>query len=185
MGQAPRTVYLLSQVSQGLRALLERALRPLEITGLQYTVLTIIAARGGLSSSDLSRWFFVTPQTMNEIVAGLNRRGLLERRTDAQNRRTLLMRLSPAGRKLLAACNAKVDQIESAVFDPVPDQQLRQLRRILTTLLIRLSETNGAEVATKASQREWALLQRKKSGAGRDPGGDAQGRISSILRRSR
>ena len=33
--------------------------------------------QAGLSSADLSRRFFVTPQTMNQIVAGMARRGLI------------------------------------------------------------------------------------------------------------
>jgi DNA-binding MarR family transcriptional regulator len=150
MTTAPRTLYLLTQTSQGLRAQLEKALCSLEITGLQYTVLSIVAARGGLSSSDLSRWFFVTPQTMNEIVIGLHRRGMLERKNDAKNRRTLRMTLSPAGRKLLANCHSVADLIEADAFAALAPQQLRQLRRVLSSLLMRLGEKNAVELPLHA-----------------------------------
>jgi len=149
-GQSPRTLYLLTQTSQGLRARVERALRPLEVTGLQYTVLSIIAVRGGLSSSDLSRWFFVTPQTMNEIVTGLDRRGLLERTAAKGNRRSLLMNLSPSGRQLLAACDAKADEIESTAFGRMTEKQLRQLRRALTGLLVQLSSGDAPEPTSRS-----------------------------------
>ncbi|GIX15218.1 MAG: hypothetical protein KatS3mg118_3177 [Paracoccaceae bacterium] len=66
----PRTIFLLHQAAQSVRSRLEARLRPLGVTGIQYTILAMVAARPGLSSAELSRRFFVTPQTMNETVAG-------------------------------------------------------------------------------------------------------------------
>ena len=87
-------MYLLNQANQAVRSRLEQDLRAIGLTGIQYTVLTIVAARDGISSAELSRRFFVTPQTMNEIVAGLERRGLLARVESPQSRRPRRFRTS-------------------------------------------------------------------------------------------
>ena len=124
--QRPSTIYLLHQASQALRSRLEHALRPLGVTGLQYTILGLLDRHEGLSSADLSRRFFVTPQTMNQVVAGLLKRGLLDREASEANRRILKMKLSPEGAALLARCEVIADEIEFDALASVPPADLDQ-----------------------------------------------------------
>lgn len=138
----PSTIYLLHQSSQALRSRLEHALRPLGITGLQYTILALLERRQGLSSADLSRRFFVTPQTMNQIVAGLTRRGLVTRRASAANRRILQMTLTDAGRELLAGCEEVCDRVEREAMASVPASDLMNIRENLVALLSQLRQAS-------------------------------------------
>ncbi|WP_232830394.1 MarR family winged helix-turn-helix transcriptional regulator [Oceanicella sp. SM1341] len=134
----PRTMYLLNQVNQSIRTVLETRLRDHRVTGNQYTVLAIVRARDGISSADLARRFFVTPQTMNEIVTGLEKRGLIERRELPENRRILLTYLRPEGARLLEACDVIADELEAGAFDEMPEEDFIALRRILRDHLHRL-----------------------------------------------
>lgn len=143
--QRPSTIYLLHQTSQGLRSRLEQALRPLGVTGLQYTILGLLARHEGLSSADLSRRFFVTPQTMNQVIAGMTRRGLIAREASEANRRILRMTLTPEGRALLAESEKIVDPVEDAALASVPPADLAQMRRHLRLLLRQLRLTGGDE----------------------------------------
>lgn len=127
----PRTMYLLNQANQAVRSRLEQELRQLGLTGIQYTVLSIVDSRDGISSAELSRRFFVTPQTMNEVVAGLERRGLLVREESAQNRRVLTGRRTKAGSETLARADRLADQIEADVFGHLSDEDFAELRRLL------------------------------------------------------
>jgi len=138
----PSTIYLLHQSSQALRSRLEHALRPLGITGLQYTILALLERRQGLSSADLSRRFFVTPQTMNQIVAGLTRRGLVTRSASAANRRILQMTLTDAGSALLAACEDVCDRVEREAMASVPESDLAKIRENLAALLSKLRQAS-------------------------------------------
>jgi DNA-binding MarR family transcriptional regulator len=93
-------MYLLNQASLAVRSQLEAALRYLQMTGIQYTALGHIKGHEGISSAELSRRFFVTAQTTNEIINGLEQRGLHVRKEDPANKRILRMKLTPKGRKL-------------------------------------------------------------------------------------
>jgi len=129
------TAYLLNQTSQAIRLRIEQALRDLSVTGIQYTVLSILDARPGQSSADLSRQFFVTPQTMNEIIVGLERRGLIARVEDPANRRILRMNLSEQGQCLLARCKTIADQVERTALEWVSPDAHDQLRFLLRMVL--------------------------------------------------
>jgi len=133
-------MYLLNQANLAIRSRLEQALRGLSLTGIQYTVLSIVGSRDGISSAELSRRFFVTPQTMNEIVTGLEKRGLLHREPSVENRRILTASLTPEGETILVSCDAIADEIEEAVFSDMPAKDFQELRRILGSRLSALRD---------------------------------------------
>ena len=140
MRSRPRTMYLFNQANQAVRSQLEAALRDLQITGIQYTILSIIDQHEGISSAELSRRFFVTAQTMNEIINGLVLRGLIARKEDPANQRIRCMKLTAPGRKLLKNCDDIADQIEAAAFDWVDRRDYQALREALRKLLNGLRE---------------------------------------------
>ena len=89
--------YQLKRAQQALRAAMDEALRPQGLTTPQYAVLTALEAEAGLSGAELARRCFVTPQTMNEIVAGLEARGWVTRRRHAEHGRVLQTFLTDQG----------------------------------------------------------------------------------------
>lgn len=153
MRSRPRTIYLLNQANMAVRSQLEAALRDLQMTGIQYTILSIIDRHAGISSAELSRRFFVTAQTMNEIINGLVQRGLIARKEDPANKRILRMRLTAAGRKLLKECDDIADQIEAAAFDWLATKDHETLRRSLLLLLQGLSARKSIALAQNDSKR--------------------------------
>ena len=67
--------YLLKQAASALRSSMDAALRPLDLTVPQYACLELLAQRPGLSNSGLARGAFVTRQSMNVLLQGLERDG--------------------------------------------------------------------------------------------------------------
>jgi DNA-binding MarR family transcriptional regulator len=148
----PTTMYLLHQASHAMRARLEQSLRQLEMTGIKYTVLAIVGNRENLSSAELSRRFFVTPQTMNEIVGDLTRRGLVDRREDAESRRILRLRLTTEGRRMLDRCAAIANRIESEFLGSFPKNDLHDLRVLLQNLLSSLRGQNREVISERPAR---------------------------------
>lgn len=138
----PTTIYLLNQAAQALRSRLESQFRSLNMTGIQFTILGLLDRYAGLSSAELARRFFVTPQTMNQIIAGMLKRGLIERSTSEDNRRILHMTLSPAGREILKQGTAIAEQVEAEALKWMAPAAHAQLRQQLSALLRQL-RTNG------------------------------------------
>ncbi|WP_235679243.1 MarR family winged helix-turn-helix transcriptional regulator [Aquibium microcysteis] len=123
----PRAMFFLNQANHAVRSRLDAALAAVEMTGIQYTVLSVIGRHEGLSSAELSRRFFVTPQTMNELIGLLERRDYIVRKADPANRRILRMSVTDTGRGMLETCDALADAVERDVFGGMADEDYRRL----------------------------------------------------------
>jgi DNA-binding MarR family transcriptional regulator len=119
--------YELKRAQQALRGRMDEALRPLGLSTPQYAALTALEAQPGLSNAELARAGFVTPQTMNAIVAGLAGGGLVERRPHPSHGRVLTTELTPRGAKLLAEAHPRVAEIEQRMTAPLSPEQRHQL----------------------------------------------------------
>jgi DNA-binding MarR family transcriptional regulator len=149
------TTYLISQVHFALRSRTEAALKKYAVTGIQYTVLSVLAHRDGLSSADLSRRFYVTPQSMGQLLSSLEERGLLARNEDMSNRRILRVSLTDAGRELVEAGAKDIAEVESLAFAILDGNDLQRLRSNLHALVgslrgITPQPVPGVDGATQA-----------------------------------
>ncbi|MEV5897654.1 MarR family winged helix-turn-helix transcriptional regulator [Nonomuraea fuscirosea] len=113
--------YQLKRAQAALRATMDGALRPHGLTTPQYSCLEQLRLRPGLSNAELARGVFVTRQSMNVLLRGLEEAGLVERPATAPTGRALPTRLTEAGARALAAAKADVSAIErrmTAAMDP-------------------------------------------------------------------
>ncbi|WP_128374854.1 MarR family winged helix-turn-helix transcriptional regulator [Streptomyces cavernae] len=137
--KGPLTIYLVKQLELAIRSFMDEALRPYGLTTFQYTALTVLQRRGGLSSAQLARRSFVRPQTMHEIVRSLEERGLIERAHAPGNRRIMEARLTRDGEELLAACAPEVQRLEDRLMLDMPQERRSAFRRGLTDGLASLT----------------------------------------------
>jgi DNA-binding MarR family transcriptional regulator len=112
--------YALKQAATALRTAMESALRPLEISVTQYACLELLGQRPGLSAAELARGVFVTRQSMQTVLAGLQERSLLTRPVTAPHGRALPTALTPAGSDLLARASRTVAAVEQRMLTALP-----------------------------------------------------------------
>ncbi len=122
--------YVLKRVQQALRGAMDEALRRHGLTTAQYAALSVLEEAPGLSGAELARRCFVTPQTMNEIVAHLETAGLVERRR-GDDARVLRTGLTTAGQDLVSACHQAVQVVEERM---VSGLSLREQQQLLDSL---------------------------------------------------
>ncbi len=91
--------YLLMRVHRALRAAIDETLRPHGFTLPQVTVMFALAHKSGLSTADLARRAFVTPQAMGEVLAGLEAKGCVIRRAHDSHGRILPAELTRGGHR--------------------------------------------------------------------------------------
>ncbi len=127
-------IYLLARIFYGMRGRTEDGLKPFGLTPMQVTILATLDRWDGLSSAELSRRFRVTPQTMGEMIANLERRSLLARSQDPANRRALKLNLTSEGRKMTRLCDEALDGVEAEMFKGLSERDFKQLRRQLRQL---------------------------------------------------
>ena len=90
----------------------------------------------GSRLTDLARRANMSPQAMGELVDELEDLGYVVRRPDPTDRRAKLIVLTKKGRACIAAGIATIDGIEQQLTERLGERGHRQLRTLLTKLLV-------------------------------------------------
>jgi DNA-binding MarR family transcriptional regulator len=152
IAKAPRTIYLLRQTQLLVYAEMVESLKAFGLTPVQYMVLSSSSHEGGLSSADLARRAQMTPQSMNELIAALHRKGLVRRREHPDNKRILQVGLTKDGARLLAQCDRQIDRMEQELFRCFTEKELGMFRRLHSKMLHKILHVSGKlESSSKAA----------------------------------
>ena len=130
--------FLLVQAWNALRAAMDAALRPHELTPFQYGALSVLARDPGLSGADLARACNLTPQAINEVLPTLERKRLIERRPHPTHGRIRQATLTDEGRQRLQAANPAVRAIEASVEDGFTADEIATIKTWLVEAAKRL-----------------------------------------------
>lgn len=127
----PRATYLIKELERAVRMRIDEIVEPLGLTAVQYTALSVLSHHPGMSSAQLARRSFITPQAAHEMVSVLERRGLIRRRAEQTGGRTLWTYLTAKGQRTLARCDEDVDGLEAQLFGGVTRREEAQFRSML------------------------------------------------------
>jgi DNA-binding MarR family transcriptional regulator len=132
---ATELVDVVNLVMQAVWADMRRSARPIEPT--QWATLRLVST-GPWTVSELARHKAVSLPTMSKSVDMLVRRGWVERSVGEADRRQTVVRLTSAGRQVLADCRRQVEDLLSAKLASLSDEDrddlaasLRRLRDVL------------------------------------------------------
>jgi DNA-binding MarR family transcriptional regulator len=119
---------------------MDAVLRPLELTVPQYACLELLGQRPGLSNAELARGAFVTRQSMNVVLQGLEARGLVTRPATAPRGRELPTALTKAGRDHLHAASTAVRGVEKRMCAGLTPARQRALLDTLVACVRNLAD---------------------------------------------
>jgi DNA-binding MarR family transcriptional regulator len=137
--------YLFMRVQRALRAAIEETLRPRGFTMPQLAVLLALGHRSGMSTAELARCAFVTPQAMGEVLAALEVKGCVIRRAHDSHGRILPAELTPAGVEARALCLKVLHEVEGRMLSGLSVDERASLGGLLERCLERLDD--GSAVA--------------------------------------
>jgi len=148
----PTLLYLMKQVELAVRAELDDLTRPVGLTALQYTALTVLERHPDLTSAHLARHSFVTSQSMADMVTALLDRGLIDRHRDPADRRRLVISLTADGQRLLHGLRHQVAALEARMLSLLSPDDAEVLRSSLELCRQALLTPAGAPtVSVQAS----------------------------------
>ncbi|OJY71640.1 MAG: hypothetical protein BGP16_13660 [Sphingobium sp. 66-54] len=127
--------HLVKWVEMAVRARVERVLRNQPISSSQLFALVLIDERGEVTAAELARLMHITPQAFTPLLRPLRAQGLIEREPDAAHRRRLTMRLTDAGRTVIAKARALTPEIEGAMLADFTDAERETLLRLLARIV--------------------------------------------------
>lgn len=120
--RSPRRVVAASAIFRAnkiVSARMEAVLGKLDMTTARYELLGLLDNTDGgkLSLGELGRTTLHHPATMTYTIDGLEKRGLIERQPDPNDRRAVLAAITPAGRKLIREAGAQLEAIDWGLSD--------------------------------------------------------------------
>jgi DNA-binding MarR family transcriptional regulator len=113
-----------------------------DITASQLSALSAVAKRGEVTLGELAAIEQIAPPSMTRIAARLEEQGLLERRTDASDRRVARVVASPTGEALLAETRTRRDAFLAARLRSLTPEE-RSILAKAVPLLERLASEEG------------------------------------------
>ena len=128
---------LLREVQVATRQALEEAIRDADLTVSQANVLTELAYGKARSNAELARVHSVTPQTMIEILASLERRGLISRMTKLAGR-AMPAELTREGHSSVLSVHRAMRSVEERLLSSLSRDDVSRLRRLLEDCLAAL-----------------------------------------------
>lgn len=127
-----------SRIARGLSRIGDARLRDLGFATAQLPVLTALKDGDRLSQTELARWAKVEQPTMAQMLARMERDGLVKREADPRDRRSSLISLTdealarlPAGRAVLRQGNA---DITKGLSSQEVDTLVSLLKRVLANI---------------------------------------------------
>jgi DNA-binding MarR family transcriptional regulator len=126
----------LAQVGAGAAALFAVRLRELELVPAHAGALLAIAANAGVSQQALAALLGMVPSRLVTLLDGLEQRGLVERRDNAEDRRVYEIHLTENGSRMMADLGRVARAHDDAVCAPLTEKE----RQTLWSLLSRLVE---------------------------------------------
>ena len=139
IGSLEEEAYLnLQRTSNALSQGIAELLRGHDLTPGQYNVLRIIDGEGPLANAEIARRLLVTAPVVTRLASGLVEAGFVERHRDQADRRTVLLTLTPAGRRQATAMRRDLLVAARELIEPLPAGRRAAVAKALDELQVLL-----------------------------------------------
>jgi DNA-binding MarR family transcriptional regulator len=127
-------LYLSNQLRRKFNAKLEERYTPKDLSFQRVRALLEISSFDGIKMSDLAKNMDVRSRTVTDYVDSLEKNGYVERVPDGNDRRAILLRLTPKAEELVETMHNAMKIVTAELFSPLTVEQQHQLYQILTLL---------------------------------------------------
>lgn len=108
------------------------------VTGPQRLVLRVLSFRPKISPSELARILYFHKSTVTVILRSLERAKLVRRQPNADDRRAVVLVLTPAGKRIADQRTGTVEADVRAALARIPKRDIETARSVLERLAISL-----------------------------------------------
>jgi DNA-binding MarR family transcriptional regulator len=120
-----RLGFLVHDVSRLRRSLIDRYLKPLNVTRSQWWVLAFLSRRDGMPQVALAEELDLGKVALGGLIDRLEANGIVERRADPVDRRVKRVFLTKSGAKLMKAIRASSAEAEDLILAGIEDSDLQ------------------------------------------------------------
>ena len=131
---------LLRWVGLAQRKAAEDWIRERELSHEQAFVLGCLAQTPGMIQRDIAQLTRTSPASVSSLLSGLERRGLVERRSEPGDERRKRVYATPAGVERIAGFDAAMRGIDEAILGPLDAAERETLHALLTKITAELPQ---------------------------------------------
>jgi DNA-binding MarR family transcriptional regulator len=142
LGEVLEFMRLLWAVDHGLQSTSKRMESTMGLTGPQRLVLRLVGRFPGITAGRLAHIMHVHPSTLTGVLKRMEKRGLLERKSDPLDGRKALFALTEAGRALDVPATGTVESAVERVLSRLSRARLQSAQEALMALA---EELGGAD----------------------------------------
>lgn len=121
-------------------------LRRRNLTTSQLAALRHLARRGSLSAGEVARGVSVSQATITGVLDRLERRGLVTRTRDPEDRRRVVIELTEAGREVVATSPPPLHERFVLRLAELPETERQEIDRVLRRI-VQMMELEDVEAA--------------------------------------
>ncbi len=125
------TSYLIGRTDRIIRARLEAVLLDTGLSLPEFTALSVLVARPGLSNARLARRSLVSPQAMHKVVRSLEDAGLVARTAHPSGGRALETVITAKGERVFNDVLPRIREAEDRTLAALDDDDRREFVRLL------------------------------------------------------
>ena len=114
---------MIARLDRAIRRGIEERLAPHDLSVPQYTAMSVLHNRPGLSNAQLARRSFVTPQSMNEVISSLEQAELVEREAAPDHGRILRAQLTTRGDRLYKRIDREIAELEEQMLHELSERE--------------------------------------------------------------
>jgi len=144
----------LVRTSASVVAMLNKVMNPQGLSAAGRQALAIIEGAGGaLSPTVISQRLLVTTALTTSLLDTLERRGLVTRLPDPDDRRKILVALTSEGQQVVDDFLPRIVALQTAAMAGLSETEREQLRHHLAVIQATVAELDGESIAAQALPR--------------------------------
>ena len=132
--------WLLNQAALHAQRLVAEAFAQAGVRRYHFSVLVALAEDGPASQAILGRRLWIDRSDMVAVINDLERDGLVARVRDERDRRRNLVRITPTGTRALKRLDARVQDAQAALLEPLSASERGELEGLLARVVEHHSE---------------------------------------------
>ncbi|WP_172327934.1 MarR family winged helix-turn-helix transcriptional regulator [Mangrovicoccus sp. HB161399] len=134
-----RPGYLVRRLHQIHMGLFAEACDGLDLTAVQYAVLSVLYSGGGFDQLSLSKAVGIDRTSGADVIKRLVRRGLATREPSVEDRRARVVRITDEGRRFVRRVRPMMEEAQDRLVSPLDEEE----HDIFLQLLRKLIEANN------------------------------------------
>ncbi len=142
-----RPGYLIRRLHQIHVAMFLEECAEFKLTPVQFAVLTVLSKNGTLDQVSIAKNIGADRNTVADVLRRLERRKLLERPPNTNDKRTKLAKITAEGSSFVEAVQPKMIEAQKRLTAPISREEYDTLNKILQKLLQGTKESSRAPLS--------------------------------------